>query len=248
MLARTIASTRVGAMSRLSVIAHSFVLILFILPLRNLIAHIPLSALAAVTVMVGFQLANWRKFTELRRMAKMDALIFLLTFSIVILSDLVTGVGIGFLIAMVIFVERAAEATHLEPIVTPLPYHNTSINSDSGVRAFRIVGSLFFATSERLLNQLSAEPPVELLVLDLSSTGPGDFSAIELFRGAYEMQRKRGGDLFLTGIDKQLYQVFEDSGLIEELGSERFTLKTDVAKESERFYALFGSMLRSQNG
>ncbi len=245
MLARTVASTRAGAMSRLSVIAHSFILILFILPLRSVIAQIPLSALAAVTVMVGIQLADWKRFVALRRLAKVDAAIFLLTFLIVILSDLVTGVGIGFLIAMILFVERAAETTRLEAIVTTLPYHATT--SESGVRAYRIVGPLFFATSERILSQLRVEPAAEALVLDLTLTGPADSSAVELFRGAFEMQRTRGGDLFLTGIDETLFQLFESSGLVEELGEARFTLKTETTKESERFYALFGNLLRSQN-
>ncbi len=245
MLARTVASTRAGAMSRLSVIAHSFILILFILPLRGVIAQIPLSALAAVTVMVGLQLADWRRFAALRRLAKIDAAIFLLTFLIVILSDLVTGVGIGFLIAMILFVERAAETTRLEAIVTTLPYQTAP--TESGVRAYRIVGPLFFATSERILSQLRVEPFAEALVLDLTLTGSADSSALDLFRSAFEMQRTRGGDLFLTGIDEALFQLFEDSGLIEELGAARFTLKTETTKESERFYALFGNLLRSQN-
>ncbi len=244
MLARTVASTRAGAMSRLSVIAHSFILILFILPLRSVIAQIPLSALAAVTVMVGLQLADWKRFVALRRLAKVDAAIFLLTFLIVILSDLVTGVGIGFLIAMILFVERAAETTRLESIVATLPYQTST---ESGVRAYRIVGPLFFATSERILSQLRVEPTAEALVLDLTLTGPADSSAVDLFRGAFEMQRARGGDLFLTGIDETLFQLFESSGLVEELGAARFTLKTETTKESERFYALFGNLLRSQN-
>ncbi|MBS1807667.1 MAG: SulP family inorganic anion transporter [Acidobacteria bacterium] len=246
MLARTIASTRAGAMSRLSVISHSFVLILFILPLRGMIAQIPLSALAAVTVMVGWQLTNWSRFVALRRMPRVDAALFLLTFSIVVMADLITGVGLGFLIAMILFVERAAESTRLEPVAVTLPYYTTT--TESGVHAFRLVGPLFFATSERILLQLRAMPPIEVLVLDVTATGTSDTSAIELFRGAFEMQRSRGGDLFLTGIDPHLYQMLEDIGLIAEIGVERFTLKTDATKESERFYALFGSLLRSQNG
>ena len=182
----------------------------------------------------------------MRRMPRVDAALFLLTFLIVVLADLITGVGIGFVIAMVLFVERAAESTRLEAVATTLPYYTAT--TDSGVRMFRLIGPLFFATSERILLQLRVMPPIEVLVLDVTATGTSDTSAIELFRGAYEMQRARGGDLFLTGIDPHLYQMLEDSGLMAEIGVERFTLKTDVTKESERFYALFGSLLRSQNG
>lgn len=246
MLARTMASKRAGAMSRLSVIAHSFILLLFLLPLRGLIAQIPLSALAAVTVMVGLQLTDWKRFTALRRMARIDVALFLITFSIVVGADLVTGVGIGFLIAMMLFVERAAESTRLEAVATSLPYFTDT--SESGVRAFRLTGPLFFATSERVLSQLQAEPPIEVLVLDLTATGTADQSAIDLLRAVFAMQQERSGDLFVTGIDSHLYQMFESGGLIAELGSQRFTRKSEATKESERFYALFGNLLRSQNG
>ncbi|MBL8205392.1 MAG: SulP family inorganic anion transporter [Blastocatellia bacterium] len=245
MLARTMASKRAGAMSRLSVIAHSFILLLFLLPLRGLIAQIPLSALAAVTVMVGLQLTDWKRFTALRRMARIDVALFLITFLMVVGADLVTGVGIGFLIAMMLFVERAAESTRLEAVAVSLPYFS-HIN-ESGVRAFRLTGPLFFATSERVLSQLQAEPPIEVLVLDLTATGTADSSAIALFRAVFAMQQERGGDLFITGVDPHLYQMFADNGLIAELGAQRFTLKSEATKESERFYALFGSLLRSQN-
>lgn len=246
MLARTMASTHAGAMSRLSVISHSFVLLLFILPLRGLIAQIPLSALAAVTVMVGWQLTSWNRFAALRRMARVDAALFLLTFSIVVLADLITGVGLGFLIAMILFVERSAESTRLEAVALTLP--EDSATTDSGVRVFRLVGPLFFATSERILQQLRALPAIGVLVLDVTATGTSDTSAIEFFRGVYEMQRARGGELFLMGLDPHLYQMLEACGFIAELGVARFTLNTDVAKEGERFYASFGNQLRSQNG
>ena len=172
-------------------------------------------------------------------------MLFRSTFSIVVLADLVTGVGIGFLIAMMLFVERAAESTRLEAVTTSLPYFTTT--NESGVRAFRLTGPLFFATSEHVLSQLQAQPPIEVLVLDLSATGTADSSAVDLLRAVFAMQQERGGDLFITGIDPQLYQMFDDHGLITELGTQRFTLKSEAIKESERFYALFGNLLRSQN-
>jgi sulfate permease, SulP family len=78
MLARTVASARAGAVTRWSVLAHSAVLLLFLLPLRNWISQIPLVVLAAVTVAVGLQLVGWSRFRELRRMDRPDATLFML--------------------------------------------------------------------------------------------------------------------------------------------------------------------------
>jgi sulfate permease, SulP family len=103
MLARTVASKRAGAVSRWSVLAHSLVLLLFSLPLSSLISQIPLAVLAAVTVTVGLQLIGLEHFRALRQMNYGDAAIFMLTFTLVIFSDLIIGVGAGSLAAMLRF-------------------------------------------------------------------------------------------------------------------------------------------------
>jgi MFS superfamily sulfate permease-like transporter len=103
MLARTVASKRAGAVSRWSVLAHSLVLLLFSLPLSSLISQIPLAVLAAVTVTVGLQLIDLEHFRALRQMNYGDAALFLLTFALVIFSDLIVGVGVGSLVAMLRF-------------------------------------------------------------------------------------------------------------------------------------------------
>src|SRR5262249_7202989 len=117
MLARTVASARAGAVSRWSVLAHSLILLVFLLPLRGLVSQIPLATLGAATVAVGLQLIDFRRFRDLPRLNGRDAALFLLTFCLVIFSDLIVGVGVGSLIAMLLFVERAAQSTRLEPVV-----------------------------------------------------------------------------------------------------------------------------------
>jgi sulfate permease, SulP family len=100
MLARTVASQRAGAVSRWSVLAHSLVLFLFSLPLSGLITPIPLPVLASVTVTVGLQLIGVEDFRALRRMNNWDAILFILTFGLVLFCDLIVGVGAGSLLAM----------------------------------------------------------------------------------------------------------------------------------------------------
>lgn len=225
MLARTVASSRAGAVSRFSIIAHSLILLL-IIPLRGLVSHIPLAALAAVTVMVGLQLIDWKRFRSLGRMSRPDVVLFLLTFSLVVLSDLVVGVGIGFLIAMILFIERAAEATYLE--AAPLPAV-AAARVDFEAQSYRLVGPLFFATGEKVLRQLKTEVSADVLVLDMAAAGPIDSAASDLLRKIFQMQQGRGGQLFLTGLDKRLYSLCEKDGLIAEMGIAHFSLKPDIA-------------------
>lgn len=232
MLARTVASARTGATTRLSVYTHSFVLLLLVIPFRGLIGQIPLSALAAVTVMVGFQLIDWKRIRSLHLMNRTDLALFLLTFSLVVFADLIVGVGVGFLVAMLLFIERSASSTHLEEVPSAeaesnniLPKEALANNQDptlAGVQTYRLIGPLFFASSERILKQLEKEVTAKMLVLDLSAAGLVDSAATDFLQKVFRLQTARGGDLFLIGLGKQHLFIFERGGLLNELGAHRF--------------------------
>jgi SulP family sulfate permease len=117
MLARAVASVRAGAVTRWSTLTHSLALLLFLFPLREFVSRIPLAALGAVTVAVGLQLMDWKRFRELPSTNRPEAAIFLLTFCLIISCDLIVGVGAGALMALLLFVKRASILTRLESIV-----------------------------------------------------------------------------------------------------------------------------------
>src|SRR5262245_38826525 len=227
MLARTVASARAGAVSRWSVLAHSLILLLFLLPLRDLISRIPLATLGAVTVAVGLQLIDWKRFRDLSRMNRIDAALFLLTFCLVIFSDLIVGVGVGSLIAMLLFVERAAQSTQLEPIVpdpakkepSAIIYSRNTDELQAEMQIYRLTGPLFFASSEKVLTRLTREVTARTLVLDLTEAGPIDSAATDCLRQIAARQRQRGGELHLIGLDQRLLASIAKDGLLNEDGA-----------------------------
>jgi len=236
MLARTVASAKAGAVSRWSVFAHSLILLVFLLPMRNLISHIPLVVLAAVTVACGAQLIGWERFRDLKRMNRADAALFLLTFALVIFSDLIVGVGIGSLIAMLLFVERAAQSTRLEQLEPPDQFDGVvpdpakqepsaifssseSVRLRSEMQMYRLTGPLFFASSEKVLTRLLREVTADTLVLDLTEAGPIDSAATDCLRQLAKRQRQRGGELHLIGLDARLFASIEKDGLLDEVGA-----------------------------
>ena len=198
MLARTVASAKAGAVSRWSVLAHSAVLLVFLLPMRNIISHIPLAVLAAVTVACGLQLVSIERFRALRKMNRADAILFLLTFGLVIFSDLIVGVGIGALVAMVMFIERAAQQTELQAIMPSVENTEAAALGDvtlqSEMQIYRLTGPLFFASSGKVLTRLAREVTAKTLVLDLTEAGPIDSAATDCLRQLSERQRTRGGE------------------------------------------------------
>lgn len=226
MLARTVASHRAGAVTRWSVMAHSGVLLLFLLPLRNLISQIPLVVLAAVTVAVGLQLVGWERFRNLRKTDRLDAILFLLTFGLVIFSDLIVGVGVGSILAMLFFVERAAQATQLqsvapqnEPLVATGTTGPLTACLQSEMQMYRLSGPLFFASGEKVLKRLLREVTAQTLVLDLTEARPIDFEAAACLKQLAQRQRERGGELHLIGLDQSVVATFEQLDLPATVGT-----------------------------
>jgi SulP family sulfate permease len=236
MLARTVASKRAGAVTRWSVIAHSAVLILFLLPLRSLISQIPLVVLAGVTVGVGLQLIGIERWRELRDASRMEVTLFLLTFGLVVVSDLIVGVGVGMFVAMLHYVERSAESTQLKRVGSfpdlPMAFpaqgwpHQRGLEqplvrggeAERGIffETYRLTGPLFFGSSERIIHQLSGRPAGGRLILDLSEAGPIDSGALDSLRRLGEQQRREGGELYLVGIDRLADDQIVRSGLLRE--------------------------------
>lgn len=227
MLARTVASHRAGAVTRWSVMAHSGVLLLFLLPLRNWISQIPLVVLAAVTVAVGLQLVGWQRFRDLRQTDRLDAVLFLLTFGLVIFSDLIVGVGVGSILAMLFFVERAAQSTQLHS-VTPQADLDAVTTGTTGpltaclqseMQMYRLTGPLFFASSEKVLKRLLREVTAQTLVLDLTEARPIDSEAAACLKQLAQRQRERGGELHLIGLDQAVSTAFEQPELRAAVGT-----------------------------
>jgi len=168
MLARAVASVRAGAVTRWSTLAHSLALLLFLFPLRDLVSRIPLAALGAVTVAVGLQLIDWKRFRELPSTNRSEAALFLLTFCLIVSSDLIVGVGAGAFIALLLFVKRESQATRLEPIVPdpaekepsaidPLykPRRNEECEEDRGSRIASNIGPRSSVLDPRLSSHSS---------------------------------------------------------------------------------------------
>ncbi|HKX30122.1 MAG TPA: SulP family inorganic anion transporter [Blastocatellia bacterium] len=244
MLARTVASARAGGISRWSVFSHSLVLVLFLLPLRGLIAQIPLAALGAVTVAVGLQLIGLERFRALKQMHRADAAVFLLTFGLVIFSDLIVGVGIGSLLAMLLFIERAAQSTRVEQIRPPAgepdgDEANSRAGSDimqAEMQIYRLTGPLFFASSERVLTRLTREVTAKTLVLDLTEAGPIDPAATDCLRQIARRQRQRGGELHLIGLDQRFFASLAKEGLLSEM---RASVRRDRDhRQTSRYYPI----------
>ena len=113
LIARTATNIRAGARGPLSGMFHAIYLLMFMLLGAPLIAYVPLAALAAVLMVVAWNMAEKAEFWALLRSSPGDALVLLLTFGLTIFVDLTTGIAVGVVLGAFLFLHRMADAVEV---------------------------------------------------------------------------------------------------------------------------------------
>ena len=105
-IVRSSANIAAGGQSKLAAIFHGVLLLISILFLSSVLNLIPLAALAAVLVLVGYKLAKWSLFVEMYQKGLSQFIPFVSTIVAVLLTDLLKGIGIGILISIFYILKR----------------------------------------------------------------------------------------------------------------------------------------------
>ncbi|AFJ46964.1 C4-dicarboxylic acid transporter DauA [Shimwellia blattae] len=146
-IARSAANVRAGATSPVAAIIHSLLVILALLALAPLLSWLPLSAMAALLLMVAWNMSEAHKVINLlRRAPRDDIIVMLICMSLTVLFDMVIAISVGIVLASLLFMRRIASMTRLVALETGHP---------DDVLALRITGPLFFAAAEKIFTELA---------------------------------------------------------------------------------------------
>ncbi|MGM0768742.1 MAG: C4-dicarboxylic acid transporter DauA [Pseudomonadota bacterium] len=154
-IARSAANYKAGAESPVSAMVHAGVVLLALVSLAPVLAYLPMPAMAALLVMVAWNMSEAPKAVHLLKTApRSDVLVFATCFSLTVLLDMVIAITTGILLAAVLFMREMAQMTKVTD-VTDSP-RVTAIGVPRGWRVFKINGPLFFAAADRIFGELAA--------------------------------------------------------------------------------------------
>ncbi|MFA6043942.1 MAG: SulP family inorganic anion transporter [Phycisphaerales bacterium] len=235
-LSRTVANIKAGAMSPVAGMVHALVMLVIVLTAGQLMALVPLAALSAVLFMVAWNMTEIEQFRRLLRAPRADVTVLLTTLGLTVFFGLITAVGIGMVLAAMLFMQRMGEIASVRSIradisdeddtsdalaITKDAQRVASLSIPPGVEIFEINGPFFFAVANKLediLMQIKGTPKVFILrmrrVPHIDATG---LHALE------EFQRKcarQGTVLLLGGVHAQPMFELVKVGLDEKLGLE----------------------------
>ena len=213
-LARTATNVRAGARSPVAGILHAFFLLLFMLVLAPWMRYIPLASLAAVLIVVAWNMAEIDSFRHLVRGPVGDRAVLLVTFALTVMFDLTIAIEVGLVLAAFLFMHRMSEVVamrshtlvpdeEVDDLESPrMPSQRAIV--PRGVEVYQVSGPLFFAVANRLdevLDQFPATPRAFILRLGLVPLI--DASGVTALRQLVRRCSQRGTRVILSGLQQQ---------------------------------------------
>ena len=234
-IARTMANINNGGRTPVAGIVHALVLLLVLLFLGDLISFIPMPCLAGVLIMVSYNMSGWRTIRSMCRQSRSDIAILFTTMLLTIIFDLTIAIEVGLVLAVVLFVRRIMETSHISVLRDEMELHHDGEDGDTqlaipqGVEVYEIEGPFFFgvATKFEELSRAHNEAPVRVIrmrkVSFIDSTG---IHNLEIF---IESAQKSGQRIILSGVNKKVYNAIERVGLVTKIGKENILDHIDKA-------------------
>ncbi len=204
-IARSAANVRAGATSPVAAIIHSLLVIMALLVLAPLLSWLPLSAMAALLLMVAWNMSEAHKVVNLlRRAPKDDIIVMLMCLSLTVLFDMVIAISVGIVLASLLFMRRIARMTRLAPVKIAAP---------EGVLILRITGPLFFAAAEGLFSELSQRIAQNtIIILQWDAVSVLDAGGLDAFQRFVD-KLPAGCELRVTGLEFQPLRTLARAGV-----------------------------------
>lgn len=223
-IARTATNVRAGARSPIAGIMHTVFLLIFMLALAPLMRWVPLAVLAAVLLIVAWNMSEIERFRHLMKAPVGDRVVLLTTFALTVMFDLTVAIEVGVVLAAFLFMHRMSEVVALDSDVRLIDEDSDDLERDrqpdmrdvlpEGVAAFRISGPLFFAVANRLDDVLDQFPDApDVFILRMRLVPLIDASGAQALAGFLDRCQRQKIKVVLSGIQPQPSRVLRDMGI-----------------------------------
>ena len=207
-IARTMANITNGGRTPVAGVVHALVLLITFLFAMPLISLVPMSCLAAVLIMVSYNMSGWRTIKGMVNNPKGDVWVLVVTFLLTVIFDLTIAIEIGMLLAVVVFLRRVSENTtikvygdQLDAADSDMTKHEV-LDLQPGVSVYEIDGPFFFGAAtkfDEMMRVSTSEVPV-VRIIRMRRVPFIDSTGIHNLRILIEASHKEGILVVLSGV------------------------------------------------
>ena len=236
-IARTATNIKNGGKTPVAGIIHAVTLLLVMLFFGTYASLIPLSALAAILIIVSYNMSEWRSFVRVLKSPKSDVSVLLITFFLTVVFDLTIAIEVGMVMSAFLFMHRMSMVTNVGVITREFNEEDVedtqSINLKDvpkDVEVFEINGPFFFGAVDKFREAIDrvAERP-KVLIIRMRNVPAIDSTGIAVLEKLCLDNRKHGTHFVLSGVHSQPLIAIGQAGLIDVFGEENIHDNIDSA-------------------
>jgi len=234
---RTVVNVKSGGRTQLSGMTHAILLLAIMLGLGSVVQYVPLSVLAGILITVGWGIIDFKGFKDLVKIPRADAVVLIVVFLVTVFVDLLTAVGIGMVIACVLFMKRASDlveggysSQELTNFDKESPWDDEHGMPDTVAHKIyvqRLNGPIFFGTINKFKEVMQTVPAdAKIVIIRMRLVSFMDQSGLYAMEEAVKDIQARGAQVLMTIIQPQPMYMLTKMNLIPDLVPENHTFKT----------------------
>lgn len=228
-IARTMTNITNGGRTPVAGIVHALVLLLIFLFAMPLINYIPMATLAAVLIVVAYNMSGWRTIIGIFHAPKSDISVLIVTFFLTVIFDLTIAIEIGLLLAVVLFMRRVMENTEIKVYSeqldvaegTDLSQHEV-LDVARGVSVYEIDGPFFFGIAtkfdEMMRTTLGNKPIVR--IIRMRKVAFIDATALHNLEILIKSSQSEGIHVVLSGVRPNVRETLVHAGIDTLIGDD----------------------------
>ena len=237
-IARTMTNITNGGRTPVAGVIHAIVLLLIFLFFMPLINLIPMACLAAVLIVVSYNMSGWRSVRSIFQNPKSDISVLIVTFLLTVIFDLTIAIEIGLLLAVILFLRRTMENTAVKAYSGQLEVdensemlHHEVLNVNDGVEVYEINGPFFFGVATKfddlMRSSMTKKPRVRIIrmrkVPFIDSTGIHNLETL------IKSSQKEGIYIVLSGVNDSVREALVKAGVNQLVGEEHICSHITIA-------------------
>ncbi len=237
-IARTAANIKNGGRTPIAGMVHAIVLLVILVLLMPYAAMIPMPTIAAILFVVAYNMCGWREIVNTFKTApKSDIMVLVTTLVLTVVFDLVVAIGVGMVLAALLFMKRMADVTETRSWVedgmeldeTNDPDHISLKKIPANTRVFEINGPMFFAASDKFSYLLDKADSIDVLCIRMRNVPAIDATGVSVLNRIVDQCRKKNIEVVFSHVNEQPMKAMRKAGIVKKVGSENFCAHIDVA-------------------
>ncbi|WP_217543697.1 SulP family inorganic anion transporter [Vibrio metschnikovii] len=204
MIGQSIINVKSGGRGRLSTFVAGILLLIMVVFLSDWLSLIPMAALVAVMIMVSIGTFSWSSIRDLKSHPLSTNIVMISTVIVVVMThNLAIGVGVGVLLAALFFANKIGRFMVIK----------SDLAENGSQRTYRVVGQVFFASSDQFINSFDFKEVIERVTIDLSAAHFWDITAVSSLDKVVIKFRREGTEVNLIGMNEATATIVDKFGV-----------------------------------